>query len=180
MVMLIMKKTSGFTLIELLIVIAIIGILTATSIPAYIGMQERGRRGAIDRVSNASIPELQGWINSAKKAGGILGTLVEVDTNGDGLIGPPDLDNNNLATTGFITIFVASKAGVSPWNGTIPLWINGGPAVDQTACDGIAGANIGQITLCYTPAEDQTISFVFLSGTNKNGNIIYQKAISAD
>lgn len=44
------RKTKGFTLAELLIVIAIIGVLVAVSIPIYKGLVEKARQAAYDMV----------------------------------------------------------------------------------------------------------------------------------
>lgn len=54
----------GFTLIELLIVIAIIGILTAIAVPAFLGQREKAKVRAVESGAKGAVSDLQAYLDA--------------------------------------------------------------------------------------------------------------------
>jgi prepilin-type N-terminal cleavage/methylation domain-containing protein len=182
------RDRKGFTLIELLIVVAIIGILAAIAIPAYIGAQEKARKSNLSKAGKSTEADLQHWLNSALK--GVVATntgagLIEVDTDWDGAVTPADSTNFVLFGAGPAAARVANLyatvrtdgtgmngAELSPWAGMDGCAANAGLFID--AADPLAG-NPGaacQVTLT-NDTSDTTIAVVITSngpgGSNSAG-----------
>lgn len=140
-----MKKQGGFTLVEMLIVVAIIAILIAVSIPLVTGALDRARE-ATDAANVRAAKAEMTILYLSENADAIAGTTMAYDANSGSLkklenagsitgYGKVTTNTNNIIyvkynTTDNVVQYLWAAAGTSEPSGT---WSSELPTVSTTA-----------------------------------------------
>ncbi|MBN1655001.1 MAG: type II secretion system protein [Deltaproteobacteria bacterium] len=165
-----LQKKSGFTLIELMIVVAIIGILAALAVPAFISYVRRSKTGEATQNLNSMFKAASSYYSKERTPQGLTGASVNYCVVASGAMSPADPSSDKKQ--------FAADANFAALDFTIGDFVYYGYGLDSAAATSTCGTAPAS-TDVYTmyahgdlDGDDVNSTFELAVGTSADNELI--------